>query len=150
MIQAESLPVTFRETLRLQATTHPKLTLANLELRTALVRGVLKFSTSEAESSLVADSIERSNSVISSRGIKLRPKRDIGVALEVTTRVLRATIDEHAMYATDELRQPAVTDQLLGMLERYLLPQSRDKTKAQSSLYSKTYVTRRTVSYNMQ
>ena len=53
------------------------------------------------------------------------------------------------MYATDELRQPAFTDQLLDMLERYLLPQSRDRTKAQSSPYSKTHVTRRTVSYNM-
>jgi len=44
------------------------------------------------------------------------------VALELTTRVLRATIDEYAMYAPDKLKQPAVTDQLLDMLERYLLP----------------------------
>lgn len=122
LILAEPTPPTFREALRLQVTTYIKLALANLELHTALVRDVPKFATSEAESMLVADSLEQSNKIVSSKAIKLRPHCDPAIALELTTRVLRSTVDDYALHAPEKLRQSAVTDQLLEMLERYLLP----------------------------
>ena len=46
----------------------------------------------------------------------------LAIALELTTRVLRSTIDDYAMHAPEQLKQSVVTDQLLDMLERYLLP----------------------------
>ncbi len=122
LIQAGPLASTFKDALRLSVTTYIKLTLANLELHTALVRDVPKFATSEAESSLVSESIINYTRVVDSRGIKLRPQCDTATPIELTTRVLRATIDEYAMYAPEKLKQPEVTDQLLEMLERYLLP----------------------------
>ena len=122
LILAEPVPATFREALRLQITTYIRLALANIELHTALVRDVPKFATSEAESMLVARSLEQSNRIVKSKAIRLRPQCDTGIALELTTRVLRSTIDDYALNAPEKLKQSAVTDQLLDMLERYLLP----------------------------
>lgn len=122
LILGEPIPTTFREALRLQVTTYINLVLANIELHAALVRDVPKFATSEAESSLVADSLEQSNRIVNSKAIPLRPQCDTGIALELTTRVLRSTIDDYALHAPEKLKQSAITDQLLDMLERYLLP----------------------------
>ena len=122
LIQAEPLPATFRETLRLNVTTYIRLALSDIELHTALVRDVPKFATSEAESILVAGSLEQSTRIVDSQAIKLRPQCDTALALELTTRVLRSTIDDYALHAPERLKQSAVTDQLLEMLERYLLP----------------------------
>lgn len=121
LIQAEPVPATFRETLRLQISTYIKLTLANLDLHAALVRDVPKFATSAAESMLVAGFLEQSSTSVNSKAIKLRPQCDTAIALELTTRVLRSTIDDYALYAPEKLKQSAVTDQLLDLLERYLL-----------------------------
>ena len=122
MVQAEPVPATVRETLRLNIKTYIRLALSNIELHAALVRDVPKFATSEAESILIVDSLEQSNRTINSRAIKLRPQCDTAIALELTTRVLRSTIDDYAMHAPEQLKQSVVTDQLLDMLERYLLP----------------------------
>jgi len=122
LVQAEPVPATFRETLRLNIKTYIRLALSNIELHAALVRDVPKFATSEAESILIVDSLEQSNRTINSRAIKLRPQCDTAIALELTTRVLRSTIDDYAMHAPEQLKQSVVTDQLLDMLERYLLP----------------------------
>jgi AcrR family transcriptional regulator len=122
LVQAEPVPATFRETLRLNIKTYIRLALSNIELHAALVRDVPKFATSEAESILIVDSLEQSNKTINSRAIKLRPQYDTAIALELTTRVLRSTIDDYAMHAPEQLKQSVVTDQLLDMLERYLLP----------------------------
>jgi AcrR family transcriptional regulator len=122
LVQAEPVPATFRETLRLNIKTYIRLALSNIELHAALVRDVPKFATSEAESILIVDSLEQSNRTINSRAIKLRPQCDTAIALELTTRVLRSTIDDYAMHAPEQLKQSVVTDQLLNMLERYLLP----------------------------
>lgn len=122
LVQAEPVPATFRETLRLNIKTYIRLALSNIELHAALVRDVPKFATSEAESILIVDSLEQSNRTINSRAIKLRPQYDTAIALELTTRVLRSTIDDYAMHAPEQLKQSVVTDQLLDMLERYLLP----------------------------
>jgi len=122
LVQAEPVPATFRETLRLNIKTYIRLALSNIELHAALVRDVPKFATSEAESILIVDSLEQSNRTINSRGFKLRPQCDTAIALELTTRVLRSTIDDYAMHAPEQLKQSVVTDQLLDMLERYLLP----------------------------
>ena len=122
LVQAEPVPATFRETLRLNIKTYIRLALSNIELHAALVRDVPKFTTSEAESILIVDSLEQSNRTINSRAIKLRPQCDTAIALELTTRVLRSTIDDYAMHAPEQLKQSVVTDQLLDMLERYLLP----------------------------
>jgi AcrR family transcriptional regulator len=122
LVQAEPVRATFRETLRLNIKTYIRLALSNIELHAALVRDVPKFATSEAESILIVDSLEQSNRTINSRAIKLRPQCDTAIALELTTRVLRSTIDDYAMHAPEQLKQSVVTDQLLDMLERYLLP----------------------------
>ena len=122
LVQAEPVPATFRETLRLNIKTYIRLALSNIELHAALIRDVPKFATSEAESILIVDSLEQSNRTINSRAIKLRPQCDTAIALELTTRVLRSTIDDYAMHAPEQLKQSVVTDQLLDMLERYLLP----------------------------
>ena len=122
LVQAEPVPATFRETLRLNIKTYIRLALSNIELHAALIRDVPKFATSEAESILIVDSLEQSNRTINSRAIKLRPQCDTAIALELTTRVLRSTIDGYAMHAPEQLKQSVVTDQLLDMLERYLLP----------------------------
>ena len=122
LIQAEPVPATFREALRLNVTTYIRLALSDIELHTALVRDVPKFATSEAESILVAGSLEQSTRIVDSQAIKLRPQCDTALALELTTRVLRSTIDDYALHAPEQLKQSAVTDQLLEMLERYLLP----------------------------
>lgn len=122
LIQSGPLPTTFREALRLQITTYIRLVIENIELHAALVRDVPKFATSEAESMLVAGSLEQSNKIVSSKAIKLRPQCDTAIALELTTRVLRSTIDDYTLYAPEQLQQSAVTDQILEMLERYLLP----------------------------
>lgn len=122
LVQAEPVPATFRETLRLNIKTYIRLALSNIELHAALIRDVPKFATSEAESILIVDSLEQSNRTINSRAIKLRPQCDTAIALELTTRVLRSTIDDYAMHAPEQLKQSVVTDQLLNMLERYLLP----------------------------
>ncbi len=122
LIQAEPVPATFRETLRLHVNTYIRLALSDIELHTALVRDVPKFATSEAESILVAGSLEQSTRFVDSQAIKLRPQCDTALALELTTRVLRSTIDDYALHAPEQLKRSAVTDQLLEMLERYLLP----------------------------
>ncbi|SVD78341.1 uncharacterized protein METZ01_LOCUS431195 [marine metagenome] len=122
LVQAEPVRATFRETLRLNIKTYIRLALSNIELHAALIRDVPKFATSEAESILIVDSLEQSNRTINSRAIKLRPQCDTAIALELTTRVLRSTIDDYAMHAPEQLKQSVVTDQLLDMLERYLLP----------------------------
>ena len=122
LVQAEPVRATFRETLRLNIKTYIRLALSNIELHAALVRDVPKFATSEAESILIVDSLEQSNRTINSRAIKLRPQCDTAIALELTTRVLRSTIDDYAMHAPEQLKQSVVTDQLLDMLKRYLLP----------------------------
>ena len=122
LVQAEPVRATFRETLRLNIKTYIRLALSNIELHAALVRYVPKFATSEAESILIVDSLEQSNRTINSRAIKLRPQCDTAIALELTTRVLRSTIDDYAMHEPEQLKQSVVTDQLLDMLERYLLP----------------------------
>ena len=64
LVQAEPVPSTFRETLRLNIKTYIRLALSNIELHAALVRDVPKFATSEAESILIVDSLEQSNRTI--------------------------------------------------------------------------------------
>ena len=80
LVQAEPVPATFRETLRLNIKTYIRLALSNIELHAALVRDVPKFATSEAESILIVDSLEQSNRTINSRAIKLRPQCDTAIA----------------------------------------------------------------------
>ena len=122
LVLAEPEPGTFRDTLRLHISTYIKLVLSNIELHAALVRDVPQFATSDADSSLVADWLARSDEHLSSNGIKLRPLCESDIAIELTTRVLRSTINDYALHAPERLGQSAIADQLLEMLERYLLP----------------------------
>ena len=122
LVRAEPVPNTVRETLRLNITTYITLVLSNIELHAALVRDVPQFATTEADSILVSDWLAQSNQVISSQAIKLRPQCEAVIALELTTRVLRSTINDYALHAPERLKHSVVADQLVDMLERYMLP----------------------------
>lgn len=122
LVRAEPAPHTFRETLRLNIATYITLVLSNIELHAALVRDVPQFATTEADSILVSDYLAQSNQTIRSQAIELRPSCESLIALELTTRVLRSTINDYALHAPERLKHPVVADQLLDMLERYLLP----------------------------
>lgn len=122
LVQAEPKPATLRETLRLRISTYIKLVLSNIELHAALVRDVPQFATSEADSILVSDWLAQSNRNVNLNAIKFRPQCESSIALELTTRALRSTINDYALHAPERLKQPVVADQLLDMLERYLLP----------------------------
>jgi AcrR family transcriptional regulator len=122
LVRAEPVPNTVRETLRLNITTYITLVLSNIELHAALVRDVPQYATTEADSILVSDWLAQSNQVISSQAIKLRPQCESVIALELTTRVLRSTINDYALHAPERLKHSVVADQLVDMLERYMLP----------------------------
>jgi len=96
--------------------------LSNIKLHAALVRDVPQFATSEADSILFANWLAQADKNLSMKAIKLRPQCESDIALELTTRVLRSTINDYALHAPERLKQSVVADQLLEMLERYLLP----------------------------
>jgi AcrR family transcriptional regulator len=122
LVLAEPLPNSYREALRLRITTYIKLVLSNIELHAALLRDVPQFAISEADSMLVSDWLAQSNKYASLNASNLRPQCESDIALELTTRALRSTINDYAMHAPERLKHLVVADQLLDMLERYLLP----------------------------
>jgi AcrR family transcriptional regulator len=121
LIMAESTPTTLNEMLRLQLSIYIKLVRTNLELHVALAREVPLFATIDAESKIASDYIPRSNEFLSLQASKLRPKCEIPIVVELVMRVVRATINDYALHAPERLEDTVVTDQLLDMLQQYLL-----------------------------
>lgn len=121
LIMSEPAPTTLNEMLSLHTSTYIKLVRTNLELHAALVRDVPQFVTVEAESKILSDYIPRSIEFLNAQRSSVRPQCETSIIVELLTRVLRATINDYALHAPDRLEDSAVTDQLLDMMERYLL-----------------------------
>ena len=121
LLVASPLPTTPREMVRLHVSTYIELIRTNLDLHAALIREVPQFAIVEAESRFFSDYIPRSNTFLNLHEKNLRPQCDVTVITELLTRVLRATINDYALHAPERLEDQIVTDELLDMLERYLL-----------------------------
>lgn len=121
LLMAGPVPTTMSEMLRLQVSTYMELIRTNLDLHTALIREVPDFATLEAESKIVSEYNSRSNTFMSLQGSNIRPQCETHIVTELLTRVLRATINDYALHAPERLEDSVVTDELLDMLERYLL-----------------------------
>lgn len=121
LIMAELAPTTMSEMLRLHVSTYIELIRTNLELHAALIREVPEFATLGAESKIVAEYNSHSNTFMSSQGSNIRPQCETHIVTELLTRVLTATINDYALHAPERLEDSVVTDELLDMLERYLL-----------------------------
>ena len=121
LVMAEPTPATLSEMLRLQTSTYIKLVRTNLELHAALLQEVPQFVTIEAESKMFSDYIPRSIEFLSLHSSHLRPRCEISIVVELLTRVVRATINDYALHAPERLEDSVVADELLVMLEQYLL-----------------------------
>ena len=121
MLMAEVVPTTLSEMLRLHVSTYIELIRTNVELHAALIREVPDFATLGTESKIVSEYNARSNIFLSFQGSNIRPQCETHIVVELLTRVLRATINDYAMHAPERLEDSVVTDELLDMLERYLL-----------------------------
>lgn len=121
LLMAELAPTTMSEMLRLQVSTYMELIRTNLDLHTALIREVPDFATVGAESKIVSEYNSRSNTFMSLQDSNIRPECETHIVTELLTRVLRATINDYALHAPERLEDSVVTDELLDMLERYLL-----------------------------
>ena len=121
LLMAGPVPATMSEMLRLQVSTYMELIRTNLDLHAALIREVPDFATLGAESKTVSEYNSRSNTFMSLQSSNIRPQCETHIVTELLTRVLRATINDYALHAPERLEDSIVTDELLDMLERYLL-----------------------------
>lgn len=121
LLMAGPVPTTMNEMLRLHVSTYIELIRTNLDLHAALIREVPDFATLGAESKIVSEYHSRSNTFMSLQGSNIRPQCETHIVTELLTRVLRATINDYALHAPERLKDSVVTDELLDMLERYLL-----------------------------
>lgn len=121
LILAGPAPSTLHEMLRLQTSTYIKFVLQNLDLHTALIQGVPQFAIAEADSKILADYFSKSVEFLGVHRNSLRPQCELPIIVELVSRVLRSTIDDYALHAPERLIDKIVTDELLDMLDHYLL-----------------------------
>lgn len=121
LVMAKPLPTTLREMLRLHLSTYIELVRTNVDLHAALISEVPHFAIVEASSEIFSDYMQFSIEFLSAHSGSLRPQRDVSMIVELMFRVVYSTIDDYALHAPDRLEDAAVADELLEMLELYLL-----------------------------
>lgn len=121
LIMAEPIPTTLVEMLRLHVSTYLKLIRTNLELHSALNREVPQFAVVDSESAELNNYLPHANDFLQSRNEELKPQCEIPVITELLSRVVKGTINDYILHAPERLKDSTVSEELLKMLERYLL-----------------------------
>lgn len=121
LLTSEPRPITPRAMLRHLVTTHIDHIRANLPLHVALETEVPRFAIAKTESAILDDYIPQSNAFLDAHRDSLRPTVDVPFLTEFLMRVLSSTINDYALRSPKRLQEPMLVEEVLNLLERYLL-----------------------------
>ncbi len=116
-------PAEPRSMLRYLVTTHIRYIRDNLPLHVALENEVPRSAIADVESAILQEYIPLSNAFLNEHRQALRPQNDIAFVTELLMRALTATINDYALRSPARLQQPELTEALIDLLGRYLLPE---------------------------
>lgn len=121
LVLSKPVPETVRDVLRLHVSSYLQLVQSNLALHAALARDLPQFATLQEQEARVSQYLKLSNEFFATRRNELRPSADKEIITEFMVRVVRSTINDYALNAPEKLARFDIEQELLIMLERYLI-----------------------------
>ena len=125
LLTAEPVPTKPREMLKHLVATHIEHVSSNVLLHVALQTEVPRQATAETEAEILDDYAFRSILFLNEHRDQLRPDAETDFIAEFLMRVLSSTINDYAVHAPLRLKEPQLAEQVVDMLDRYLLSEAR-------------------------
>ena len=121
-LMREPRPTAPAEVIRYLVTNRVAFVLDNPTLYVALETQVPRSAVADLEAEVFADFKQASVAYFVAHEQELREFSDHAQLAEFLMRTVSATVHDYAVHAPEQLAQPGVTQGLIDMLERYLLP----------------------------